>query len=84
MPHYEIKRPFKLGGDIHKPGDDLIELDADAAAPLVESGALAESPVPAKGDDAGETAEAPDAAGDGGKTAAAAKGGARRGGKGAK
>jgi len=40
MPKYDVKRPVKIGGEIHKPGCKPLELDARAAAPLVESGSL--------------------------------------------
>ncbi len=42
MPKYDVKRPVKIDGDIHKPGCKPLKLAAKAAAPLVESGSLAE------------------------------------------
>lgn len=59
MPKYEVKRPVKLDGEIHKPGCDPLELDAKTAAPLLESGSLAEAAdaKPAAGNKAGGQAK---------------------------
>lgn len=38
MPKYEIRHPIKLDGDIHREGH--IELEHEAAKPLVHSGSL--------------------------------------------
>lgn len=42
MPDYNVNRPVKLDGKIHKPGCKPVTVDAEMAQPAVESGALTE------------------------------------------
>lgn len=53
MPTYIVKSPVKVGGKIHKPDSEPLELDAKTAAPLLASGSLAQPKPQAK--DEGKT-----------------------------
>lgn len=50
MSKYNVIKPFKIAGQIHKPGKDPIELDDKVAKALVKSGALEPAVETPKGD----------------------------------